>query len=53
VGATATWNSFSLDARYVNTSLNKIDCGFYMGTKNACSGGFVATLSYTMPLWSK
>jgi uncharacterized protein (TIGR02001 family) len=52
VGATATWNGFSLDARYVNTSLNKIDCTFYMGTKNACSGGFVATLSYTVPLWS-
>ena len=52
VGATATWNGFSLDARYVSTTLNKVDCGFYMGTKNACTGGFVATLSYTVPLWS-
>ena len=50
VGATATWNGFSLDARYVSTTLNKVDCGFYMGTKNACTGGFVATLSYTVPL---
>jgi uncharacterized protein (TIGR02001 family) len=52
VGATATWNGFSLDARYVDTTLNKVTCGFYMGTKNACTGGFVGTLSYTLPIWS-
>ncbi len=53
VGATATWQGFSLDARYVNTSLNRVTCSFYMPTtNNACSGGFVATLSYTVPLWS-
>ena len=50
VGATAMWKGFSLDARYVTTTLNKVNCGFYMGTKNACTGGFVATLSYTVPL---
>lgn len=53
VGATATWKGFSLDARYVGTSLNKVNCAtYYMGTKNACGGGFVATLSYTIPLFS-
>jgi uncharacterized protein (TIGR02001 family) len=51
VGATATWKSFSLDARYVSTTLNKVNCGFYMGTKNACTGGFVATLSYNFALF--
>ena len=53
VGATATWQGFSLDARYVGTTLNKVTCAWYMGTKNACTGGFVATLSYTLPIWSQ
>jgi len=51
VGATATWKSFSLDARYVSTTLNRANCNFYMGTKNACTGGFVATLSYNFALF--
>ncbi len=51
VGATATWKQFSLDARYVSTSINKRDCAnFWMGTRNACSGGFVATLTYNVAL---
>jgi len=54
VGATATWNAFSLDARYVDTTLNRVTCSFFMATtNNACSGGFMATLSYTLPIWSK
>ena len=51
VGATATWKQFSLDARYVSTTIKKSDCAaFWMGTKNACGGGFVATLSYNFAL---
>lgn len=50
IGATATWKGLSLDLRYVGTSLNKADCGFYMGTKNACAAGFVGTIGYSIPL---
>ena len=49
-GATAIWKQFSLDARYVSTDLSKVNCGFYMSTKNACSGGFMATLAYNFAL---
>jgi uncharacterized protein (TIGR02001 family) len=48
-GATATWRSWSLDARYVATDIGKANCaGFWMATPNACSGGFVATLNYNV-----
>jgi uncharacterized protein (TIGR02001 family) len=47
IGATATYKTFALDARYVATDLKKSQCGFYMGTSNACSGGFMATLTFT------
>jgi uncharacterized protein (TIGR02001 family) len=50
VGFTATWKQFVLDARYVSTTLNKVNCGFYMGTKNACSGGPMVTLTYNFAL---
>ena len=51
IGATATWKQFSLDARYVSTDIKKADCSaFWMGTKNACSGGFMATLTYNFTL---
>jgi len=50
IGATAAWHGFSFDARYVTSDLSKANCGFYMGTKNACSGGFMGTLSYTVTL---
>ena len=50
VGATATYQAFALDARYVTTDLNKVNCSFYMGTKNACASGFMATLSYNFAL---
>jgi uncharacterized protein (TIGR02001 family) len=49
-GTTATWKQFSLDARYVSTDLSKVNCAFYMSTKNACSGGFIATLTYNFAL---
>ncbi|MBV9549526.1 MAG: hypothetical protein JO256_07625 [Alphaproteobacteria bacterium] len=48
-GATATWHSWSLDARYVGTDIGKAACTtFWMATPNACSGGFVATLNYNV-----
>lgn len=51
IGATATWKQFSLDARYVGTTIKKADCAaFWMGTRNACGGGFVATLTYNFAL---
>lgn len=49
-GATATWKSFSLDGRYVTTDLGQTNCVFYMTTRNACAGGFVATITYNMDL---
>ena len=49
-GATATWKSLSLDLRYLGTNLSKANCGFYMGTKNACGAGFAATLTYNVAL---
>ena len=50
-GATLTYKSLSLDLRYVTTDLNKTSCGFYMGTTNACSGGFVGLLTYSVSSW--
>lgn len=51
LGITATYNGFSLDARYTGTDLTASGCrNFYMTTRNACAGGFVATLSYTISL---
>ena len=50
VGATATYQAFALDGRYVTTDLNKVNCRFYMGAKNACAGGFMATLTYNFAL---
>jgi uncharacterized protein (TIGR02001 family) len=50
IGVTATYKSFALDLRYLGTDLNKVNCNFYMGTKNACAGGFAATLTYNMSL---
>ncbi len=48
-GGTATWHSWSLDARYVSTDIGNAACtAFWMATPNACSGGFVATLNYNI-----
>ncbi|HEX4272752.1 MAG TPA: TorF family putative porin [Rhizomicrobium sp.] len=52
LGATATWKMFSLDLRYIDTDLSKGSCAnFYMPTKDACEGNFVATLNYNFTLW--
>lgn len=51
IGVTATWKSISLDARYVTTDIGQANCvGFWMGTKNACSGGFVGTVTWNIAL---
>ena len=51
IGGTATWKSFALDLRYSGTDLNTAQCAnFYMPTTHACSGGFVATLTYNFTL---
>ncbi|HWF64404.1 MAG TPA: TorF family putative porin [Rhizomicrobium sp.] len=51
IGATATWKMLSLDARYVTTDIGKVNCAaFWMGTKNACSGGFVGTVTWNIAL---
>lgn len=51
IGATATWKMFSLDVRYSGTDLHNSQCGFYMGTTNACAGDFVVTVNYNFNLW--
>lgn len=48
IGATLTYKSLSLDMRYVTTDLSKGACTFYMGTWNACSGGFTVLATYSV-----
>jgi uncharacterized protein (TIGR02001 family) len=49
IGATATYKSFTLDARYVGNDISTGACsGFWMPTSKACEGGFVATLTYNI-----
>ena len=51
IGLTATWKQLSFDARYATTDIGKVNCaGFWMGTKNACSGGFVGTVTWNIAL---
>jgi uncharacterized protein (TIGR02001 family) len=50
IGVTGMWRNFALDLRYSGTDLGSGDCAFYMGTRNACNGGFVATFSYNISL---
>ncbi len=48
LGMTATWHSWALDVRANGTDMNSVTCGFFMGTKNACTTGVVATLTYNV-----
>jgi len=50
IGVTATYKGFALDLRYSGTDLNSGTCGYYMGTKHACAGDVVATLTYNFAL---
>jgi uncharacterized protein (TIGR02001 family) len=50
-GATASYQGFALDIRYVGTDLSSAQCGaFYMATNHACGGGVVASLTYNISL---
>jgi uncharacterized protein (TIGR02001 family) len=51
IGGTLTYRALALDLRYVTTDMTRATCGFYMGTWNACSGGFTGTLTYTISNW--
>jgi uncharacterized protein (TIGR02001 family) len=49
IGLTATWKSFTLDARYVGNDISKSNCAFWIGTgPHSCQDGFVATLTYNI-----
>ena len=48
IGLTATYKSFTLDARYVGNDIKKADAGFWMATPKAIDDGFVATLTYNI-----
>ncbi len=49
IGVTATWRHWALDVRANGTDMNTATCGFYMVTRNACTTGVVATLTYNIP----
>ncbi|MDE1986471.1 MAG: TorF family putative porin [Alphaproteobacteria bacterium] len=49
IGGTATYKSWSLDARYVGSDISQASCAaFWMATPKACEGGFVATITYNI-----
>lgn len=45
IGATAKWEAFSFDVRWVDTDLNTSDCG----SVNNCDGGIVLSLTAALP----
>lgn len=45
-GLTATYDKFSLDLRYVDTSLSPAECLLGLGGRDWCKAGAVATLSF-------
>jgi len=51
IGLTASYKGFALDVRYSGTDLGNAACGaFYMGTKHACAGNVIGTLTYNFAL---
>jgi uncharacterized protein (TIGR02001 family) len=50
IGATATWKSLTLDARYVGTDIKAADTSFWIGVPKGATPGFVATLTYNFNL---
>jgi len=48
IGATATWNGFSLDLRYVDTDISLAECGTYKGPAGAhwCGSTVLLSLGY-------
>jgi uncharacterized protein (TIGR02001 family) len=50
VGLTATWKSFTLDARYVGNSIKRGDAGFWIGTKDGIKDTAKLNLTYNFTL---
>jgi len=48
IGATATWKSWTFDARYVGNDIKTADAGFWIGTPKGAASGFVATVTYNI-----
>ncbi len=48
LGLTATWRSWALDVRANGTDMNTATCSNYILSKNACTTGVVATLTYNI-----
>lgn len=49
LGATATWESWTLDVRYVGNDLSPSACAaFWMSTRDACRHTVTATLTYNI-----
>jgi uncharacterized protein (TIGR02001 family) len=46
LGVTASWRKFSLDLRYEDTGLSRVQCLLTQGGSNWCAAGIVATLAY-------
>ncbi len=52
LGVTASWNDFSLDLRYIDTSVGKSTCTGFNGPRNNwCGPTVVATVSYAFTLF--
>lgn len=52
IGALGTWRNFTLDARYVDTSLSSSACvAFASGRQDWCSSGAVVQLTYNVDLF--
>ncbi len=50
IGATASYDNWAFDLRYVDTDLTAAHCAaFWMDTKNACAATLTASLTYNIP----
>ncbi len=48
LGATATYKAFSLDVRYIDTDLSKVQCYWTQGATGLCGATVAATLTYNI-----
>lgn len=48
IGATATWKAFSLDVRYVDTTLSKAQATSWTAIDKGAAGGFTALITYNI-----
>ncbi|MGA7673972.1 MAG: TorF family putative porin [Rhizomicrobium sp.] len=48
IGLTATWKSWTLDARYVGNDIKKADATFWIADPKNVQDGFVATLTFNI-----